>query len=248
LIRAVLIDLGDTLVHMSRPWDDVFRQNVDSLYTYLKASGIRTSFEDFSRIFVRGYESASTVSQFYKIEIPMQDIMSRVFSKVKLKDHDDVFIYRAMTEFYKPEIEAWELYPDTVDTLTALGRQFDLGLISNAKSDWAVNAILDKHNLRKFFKVILTSAGLRKRKPRADVFTEALKALNVKPSEAVFIGDSLQADILGAKTVGMGSIHVLRNPSDEDSIFVTPDFTVTSLTDALSRIISWPAFAESRPY
>jgi HAD superfamily hydrolase (TIGR01662 family) len=245
----VLIDLGDTLVHLSRPWDDVFRLNMESLYTYLKASGVRTSFDDFARIFIRGYESASSVSQFYKIEIPMQDIMSKVFSKVKFKDHNGVLVYRAMTEFYKPEIEAWELYPDTVDILTALrDSRFDLGLISNAKSDWAVKAILDKYDLRKFFKVILTSAELRKRKPRPDVFTEALKALNIKPSEAVFIGDSLQADILGAKTVGMSSIHVLRKTAEEDSIFVTPDVTVSSLTEALDQITSWSESAGSRTH
>lgn len=99
-------------------------------------------------------------------------------------------------------------------------------------------AILDKHDLRKFFKVIVTSAALRKRKPRPDPFTEALTGLGVKPSETVFVGDSLQADILGAKTVGIRSIHVLRKPV-EHPLLVVPEATVNSLSEAIEQITSW---------
>jgi putative hydrolase of the HAD superfamily len=112
------------------------------------------------------------------------------------------------------------------------------GLISNAKSDWAVKAILEKHDLSKFFEAIVTSAAMLKRKPRFDIFMQALTALGVKSSETIFIGDSLQADVLGAKTAGMRSIYVCRKPVTEDCS-VAPDVTVSSLTQALEKIISW---------
>jgi len=239
LIRAVLIDLGDTLVHLARPWDDVFRDNLESLYAYLRGEGLNSAFDEFAKIFIRGFESASTVSHFYKIEIPLQDIVSKTLRKSKFRQPDLAFVDSAVIEFYKPEIDAWELYPDTVETLSALHDSgFDLGLISNSKSDWAVRAILDKHGLRRFFKVIVTSAALRKRKPRPDPFAEALSGLGVKPSEAVFVGDSLQADILGARTFGIRSIHVLRKPI-EHPLLVVPEATVNSLSEALEQITRW---------
>ena len=239
MIRTVLIDLGDTLVHLSRPWDDVFRDNLDSIYVYLKKAGLNSDFQGFTEIFIREFEHASATSQLYKVEVPMQDIVSRVLRKVKLRDREGTLIHDAIKEFFKPEIAAWELYPDTVETLVALrDNGLKMGLISNAKSDYAVRAILEKHDLSKFFGVILTSAALRIRKPRLDVFWRALTALEAKPNTTVFIGDSLQADIIGAKSAGIRTIHVLRKPAD-NSHFVVPDVAVTSLTEALNQITAW---------
>jgi HAD superfamily hydrolase (TIGR01662 family) len=238
LIRAVLVDLGDTLVHLSRPWDDVFQDNLESLYTYLKNAGLRSDFQDFAKTFIREFERASATSQFYKVEIPIQDIVSRVLRSTKLKN-DSGLVQNAIAAFYRPEIDAWQLYPDAVQTLTELRRNgFRLGLISNAKSDYAVRMILEKHDLTQFFGVILTSAAVGLRKPRTDIFSKALAALDTKPSEAVFVGDSLQADMLGARTAGIRSIHVLRKPI-EDPRFVRPDVTVNNLNEALDQITSW---------
>jgi len=234
-----LVDLGDTLIHLSRPWDDVFRDNLESLYTFLRNSGLNLDFQDFAKPFIREFEHASAISQFYKVEVPMEDTISRMLRKVKLRDSGGTLVHSAMTEFYKPEIEAWQLYPDTMETLTSLrSNGFKMGLISNAKSDWAVRAILERNDLTKFFGIIVTSAALRKRKPRLDLFSRALSALDAKASETVFIGDSLQADVIGAKTAGIRTIHVLRKPVDH-AHFVVPDVTVTSLTEALSRISAW---------
>jgi len=239
LIRAVLVDLGDTLVHLNRPWDEVFLDNLESLYAFFKESGLSLDFQEFARIFIREFERASALSELYKIEVPMQDIVSRVVRKIRLRDVTGTLVQDAIEEFYRPEVDAWQLYPDTVETLTAL-REMSLrmGLISNSKSDWAVRAILEKHDLSKLFEVIVTSAELRMRKPRLDIFTRALVALDAKPRETVFVGDSLQADIIGARTAGIRSIHVRRKPVDHPH-FVVPDVAVTSLAEALAQIISW---------
>lgn len=239
MIRAVLVDLGDTLVHLSRPSDDVFQDNLESLYACLKNAGLNSDFQEFAKVFIREFERASAISQFYKVEVPMEDIISKVLRKVKLRDLEGTLVHSAIMEFYKPEIEAWQLYPDTVEALSALrDNGLKMGLISNAKSDWAVRAILEKHDLSKFFAVIITSAALRMRKPRPDIFSRALAALDAKASETVFVGDSLEADVLGARTAGIRSIHVLRKPVDHPH-FVVPEVTVTSLTEALDQISTW---------
>jgi putative hydrolase of the HAD superfamily len=239
LIRAVLVDLGDTLVHLNRPWDDVFRDNLESLYTLLKSARLNRSFQEFAKVFIHEYERASALSQFYKVEVPMSDIISRVLSKIKIKDARGTLAHSAMMEFYTPELGSWETYPDTVKTLTELrDNGFKMGLISNTKSDWAVRAILAKLNIAKFFDVVVTSAALRVRKPRLDIFSRALAALDVKAAETVCVGDSLQADILGAKLAGIRAIYVSRASSDHPH-YVVPNVTVKSLTEALVQIIKW---------
>jgi HAD superfamily hydrolase (TIGR01662 family) len=239
LIRAVLVDLGDTLVHLNRPWDEVFQHNLESLYAFFKESGTNLDFQEFARIFIREFERASATSQLYKVEVPMQDIVSKVLRKIRLRDVSGTVVQDAIEEFYRPEVDAWQLFPDAVETLTALREMgLKMGLISNSKSDWAVRAILEKYDLSKLFEVIVTSAELRMRKPRLNIFTRALVALHAKPCETVFVGDSLQADIIGARTAGLRSIHVRRKPVDHPH-FVVPDVAVTSLAEALAQIIRW---------
>lgn len=236
LLRAVLFDLGDTLVHLDRPREEVFQASLEAIYSHLTQLGLRADFHRFAKTYVRMFEDASATCSLYKIEIPLPDIIARTLRKHKFGNLEQDLIQRAMEEYYRPEIEAWQVYPDTVDTLVALrDGGFEMGLISNAQSDYAVRTILRKFDLEKFFKVILSSAALRLRKPRAEVFLRALDALNVKPSQTVFVGDSIDADIIGARALGMRALHLLRRPIGK----IDHDATVTSLTEALARITSW---------
>jgi len=236
LLRAVVFDLGDTLVHLSRPWEDVFRDNLEAAHSYLTKLGLKLDFQQFAETFMRQFNEASEKAGLYKVEIPMQEIIAKTLRKAKLEVLGVDLVQNTMMEFYQPEIEAWQLYPDTIKTLETLREQeLRMGLISNAKSDWFVSAILEKFNLRQFFDVVITSAEMGLRKPRADIFMKALSSLNIKASEAVFVGDSLHADILGAKAVGIRSIHLVRKPLDDCHV---PDryVGVASLTEALDQI------------
>lgn len=239
MLDAVLLDLGDTLVHLSRPWDDVFHDNLRALFNYLTTLGLRLDSERFAKTFVTAFEDASAKADVYKIEIPMEDIIAKALRKSKLEVLGQDLIRNATMEFYRHEVDAWQLYPDTVETLATLkGRGFKLGLVSNAKSDWAVQAILEKNDLKRFLDVVVTSAAMRIRKPRPAIFTRALTELNARPSESVFVGDSLEADVAGARNVGMLSIHVPRRPA-ESTCPSAPEATVTSLTEAMIQIDAW---------
>jgi len=239
LLDAVLLDLGDTLVHMSRPWDDVFNNNIESLHGYLKKLGFRLDYQQFAETFIRIFEDAASRADLYKVEIPMADIIAKTLRKSKLDVLGVDLIRNAEIEFFSPEVEAWQLYPDTIETLTKLRDEgFKMGLISNAKSDWAVRAILEKNDITKYFNSIVTSASLRIRKPRPEIFVRTLSDLAVKSSDAVFVGDSLEADIGGARRVGMRSIHVLRKPI-EATHHSEPEATVTSLVEAANQINAW---------
>ena len=239
LVRAVLIDVGETLVHLDRRWDDVFQTNLDALTNYLSSLGIKLDARKFKERFIRIFNDASYRADLFKIEIPMEEIISKAFRKSGLQMLGFDLPTNAMIEFYRPEVEDWQPYPDTVETLTKLSENgYAMGVISNTKSDWAVNAILRRRDLDGFFKTVVTSAALKIRKPRHEIFTRALADLDVSPSDAVFIGDSLEADVTGAKNMGMYSIHVLRKPTESASLS-RPDATVTNLSEAPGIIAQW---------
>ena len=239
MVKAVFLDLGDTLVHLDRPWEDVFRANLTALCTYLAKLGLRLDFEKFSQTFMRIFDDASYRADLYKIEIPMEEILAKVLRKSGLQMLGVDLPTSAMIEFYRPEVESWQLYPDTIETLTRLtSNGYTLGVVSNAKSDWAVRAIIERREIGKFLKTIVSSAALKIRKPRPEIFSQAMNALGVTARESVFIGDSIQADVAGSKNMGMRSIHVLRKPI-ESTAPPKPDATVTTLNDAVEIINKW---------
>jgi putative hydrolase of the HAD superfamily len=240
MLRAVLIDLGETLVHLDRPWEDVFGANLASLHSCLKEQGLNSDFERFANVFVSVFERASATADFYKIEIPMQDIISQALRKLKFKVLGEEMMQRAITEFYTPELDAWQPFPDTLSTLGALrDHGFEMGLVSNAKSDWAVHSILEKNGLDRYFRVVVTSAEMGIRKPRVEIFERALGMLGAKSAESAFLGDSLNADVIGARIVGMRSIHVRRRPPVNN--LAHADATVSSLSEALKQVMEWSA-------
>jgi putative hydrolase of the HAD superfamily len=238
-IRGVLFDLGDTLVHLDKPWEEVFEAEVRGLFTYLNDAGLKTDFREFSSVFVRAFEEATSKANLYRIEIPMEEIIARVIGKLGVSYPYQDFIQSAIEEYYRPEIQSWQLYPDTMEALSILEEcGYLLGLISNAKSNWQVNSILGKFELTRFFKVILISASLRVRKPRPDIFIKALSTLNLAPSETVFIGNTIDADVMGPRSVGIHAIHLRREPPERDLI-VDPEATVNSLSEAVNVVNGW---------
>jgi len=237
-LKAVLLDLGDTLVCMNRSWDELFSDNLRALYEYLIKLDIQLDRQKFTRTFIRTYNDASYSADLYRIEIPMEAIISKALKKFGVRPTDDM-ILKGTAEFFGPEVESWQLFPDTMDVLSRLEREgYMMGLISNTKSDWAVHAILQRRGLEGFFKTIVTSAAVKVRKPRPEIFLRALEDLSIPASEAIFVGDSIQSDVSGAKHMGIRSIHVARKPVEAEG-FNQPDATVKSLTEAFEIITQW---------
>lgn len=109
-----------------------------------------------------------------------------------------------------PTIDSRVLFEDTCSTLTELQqRGFLLGVVTNRT--WGGKPFLEgmqKLGLLAYFDSdhIAISADLGICKPNPAIFLHALNALNVKPEEAAMVGDSLHADIFGAKELNMLAI------------------------------------------
>lgn len=102
------------------------------------------------------------------------------------------------------------LFDDTFSTLTTLKqRGYMLGVVTNRHyggppfyEDLQTMGLLD------FFEYehMAISADLGIRKPNPDIFMYALNKLNIQPEEAAMVGDSLHADVLGAKMLNILAI------------------------------------------
>jgi putative hydrolase of the HAD superfamily len=76
----------------------------------------------------------------------------------------------------------------------------------------------------------VVSGAVNKRKPSPEIFTDALKMLGVSASEAVFVGDTIDADVEGPKAVGMKVVYIERREQKKSEKF-HPDQTIKSLNE-----------------
>jgi HAD superfamily hydrolase (TIGR01549 family) len=144
--------------------------------------------------------------------------------------------------FFALEAESWVIFPGVPQMLQQvhdLGLR--MGLLSNARNDWTVKEIMERLGLTRYFDVILTSAALGIRKPRPEPFREMLKLLGVGAAEAVMVGNSMEADIAGARPLGIRTIRVkFGDHADELPLHletsVDPDTTVSTVQDIVLAI------------
>jgi len=236
----VLFDLGETLVHLDRPWDEIHDEEVTRLHRLLVERGLTADRERFVKRFESILAVHSAMSDLQQIEIPMRDTIAETLEKLGFRKVDDRMLEDLIREYYEPQVNSWLIFPDTRPTLQALqDRHVPIGLVSNTRSDYCARSILHRHGLTEFFDGITTSASVRIRKPRPQIFLDALSKLKVAATETAFVGDSLEADVAGARALNMKSIHVSRGPVADDSDDMDPDATVRSLNEALQHIMNW---------
>ncbi len=109
-------------------------------------------------------------------------------------------------EVFKKGIESIE---GMKDILKSLSQKYFLATLINEGSEWA-NYKLDVSGFREFFKENFISGDLKVAKPNPEIYQIALKKLNIKPEECIFIDDQ-KKNCDAAEKLGIKSI-VFENP------------------------------------
>jgi putative hydrolase of the HAD superfamily len=97
-----------------------------------------------------------------------------------------------------------DIQPRTREVLQRLGRDFRLGIISNA--DGKIAEVLARCGIADCFETITDSGIVGKEKPHPAIFEAAVQSLGVSPERSVYIGDIYSVDYLGATRFGMQSV------------------------------------------
>ena len=119
------------------------------------------------------------------------------------------------------------LYPQVQETLDQLRSYYRMAVVSDAQSAYAVPE-LHAMGLLKYFNPIIVSGDFGYRKPDLRLFQKALDALQVRPEQAIFVGNDSYHDIFGAQQVGMNAIFISSNQGNRSSQTITPDYTICS--------------------
>ena len=124
-------------------------------------------------------------------------------------------------------------YPEIKDVLKELQqRGLKLGLISNGYEE-DIHFFLERTGLEKTtFDIIVGIDTAQCMKPHPDIFKYALRKLKVRPEEAMFVGDDVEADYKGAKNVGMYALLINRTEKQKQGDLRT----IKNLKEILSQI------------
>ena len=233
-IRAVLFDLGNTLLYFDGNWPQVFSQADRELAIELINAGLDLDQKGFTIEFRRRLLAYYEQREAEFIEHTTAYILKDVLAEFGHKNISDDIVQPALNRMYKVSQAFWLLEEETIPCLEALREQgYQLAIVSNAGNDADVQTLVDNKNIRKYFDLVLTSAACGIRKPNARIFEFALERLNIAPKQAVMVGDKLGADILGAHNAGIFSIWVTRRaniPANRDHAdTIHPDATISSL-------------------
>ncbi|QNJ98021.1 YjjG family noncanonical pyrimidine nucleotidase [Constantimarinum furrinae] len=97
------------------------------------------------------------------------------------------------------------LFEGTESILEYLSEKYKLHIITNGFED-VQHLKLINSGIKKFFSTITTSEEVGLKKPNPVIFKTALKKANAMPESGIMIGDTFEADILGAEAVGMQTL------------------------------------------
>jgi len=242
-IKALLFDLGNTLMYFDGEWPEVMSRADRSLLAALHKLGFKLDEQAFLDTFRKRLNAYYQERENEFIEYTSSYILGNVLGEFGIHDVAPDVIEHALESLYAITQQHWLVEDDALSTLKTLKEAgYPIGYVSNASNDADVQNHVDHGHLRKYSDFVLSSAACGVRKPNPRIFEIALANWDYEAHEVAMIGDTLGADILGAKNAGLYSIWITRradSPGNRDHAdTIIPDSSLAKLSEI-------PAFLES---
>jgi HAD superfamily hydrolase (TIGR01549 family) len=245
-ISTVFFDLGDTLWHFPNmpPRETVRKETVGRIRNLLGRWGEHFEGDRFYMgrdIRLAVEEETSRAFHGDCVDPNYPELCRRIASQ-----HDLNLTPEQGEELW----EAWnlggaflgrELFPDVLPTLGWLrDRGVHLAAVTNRGfSGPRFHEELRDLGLEELFEATVISCDLGYMKPHPRIFQHALEQMGATPESTAMVGDSLRADVEGAKALGMTAIWrrpVVGEPLEatEDKpepAPITPDYTIDKIGD-----------------
>lgn len=209
MTKAIFFDAAGTLIYLPRPVGEHYREVALGFGVALEADALDQAFRQaWSAEPPRpSQDSPRDDDDKGWWRVLVDDVLRRVLSPEQAETFDSAgFFEAAYAHFAKPGI--WKAYPEVSEVLAILRKRgMPLGLISNF--DRRLYAVLDDLDLRRFFDAVVISSEVGADKPDPRIFEHALRALRVRPDEAMHVGDDPKRD-WGAEAIGLRVFRLER--------------------------------------
>lgn len=224
MYSTVFIDLDDTI------WDTYSngKESMAEIYSGYKFDRFFPDFDTFYNIY---YPNNCLLWEKYRegkiskdeliierIRFPLRPYI--IYSDKEILAINDDFLHRTTKKT--------QLLPYTFETLDYLKPKYRLYILSNGFREVQYQK-MDNSGLSPYFEDVILSDNVGYTKPHSKIFEEALRIAKVDKAEAIMLGDSWDADIVGAKKAGIDQIWY--DLGIEVSKGFTPTYRITSLRE-----------------
>jgi HAD superfamily hydrolase (TIGR01549 family) len=245
--KAVLFDLFST-VALWRPdrmplfeWrGKTSHSTMGSLRATIEAELPGIAFDAFVDGLALANEELATRRAAEQREFPSLQRFTLALTKAGSPDSDETRRVAALLSLKHMEMLAAAVDIPAAHTafLARMAADYPLALVSNFDHGETARAILARDGAAAFFDPIVISDEYGWRKPHAGIFIDTLATLGVAPEDALYVGDSVEDDVVGAKAAGLDIAWVNANGTAMPPSAPNADFVVRAipeLADVLLR-------------
>jgi putative hydrolase of the HAD superfamily len=197
---------------------DIFFDLDHTLWDFEKNSGLA-----FNEIFIE-LNFPFSLDVFLKLYNPINHAQWKLYRENKITQEDLRFNRLNMTfeklnysasiglidkisEQYITYLSTFpHLFEGAIELLEVLKNRFRLHIITNG-FDKVQQFKIENSGIESFFEFVFTAEKVGFKKPHPEIFIQSLKTVNTTAEASIMIGDSFEADILGALNQGMQAIH-----------------------------------------
>jgi len=226
-IRAVIFDCYSTLIDIrtNERKEEIFRR----LSLYLRYYRVNIAAKSLMSALDQEKERyLQTNSERYP-EVDLAVVFRNILKREGL---DNPFLAESCCKLFRLlSRERFGLFPDSLPVLREMKTNgYPLAVLSDAQKVFCLQEG-EMLGLIQFFDHFVMSTHFGFRKPDPRLFEIACSLMGIPPSEAVYIGNDLEKDVIGAKQIGMQAILLDRNQNQKNRA-VEPDFYASNLWDA----------------
>lgn len=227
-IKVIFFDAAGTLIKPARPVGE-------SYAVFARKYGIEVSEAEIAERFRRSFQSApllafpgAPAARIEDLERAWwRELVRYIFEPWQGFQGFDDYFAELFAYFAQPE--AWLLYPEVAETLSALERR-RLGLSVISNFDSRLIGILEGLGAARWFEHVIVSSRVGFAKPQPGIFNAALERHGLAAEEALHVGDSEEKDFYGATQAGLKAILVDRSKKTDPGLYPR----VVSLKEVLS--------------
>lgn len=212
-IKGIIFDLGSTLLeYENRSWFDVSYDGQSLAYGEMKHLNHQLpDFETFNNRLEEIKNQLRKKALDTLIEWNAANAPARLFTELGIKNSEDEG-RKFIDIFFRKVREQTTIIDGARQTLSEIKRSgYKTGLISNTIfAGYLHEGDIERFSIKEYLDFRIYSSEFGRRKPHPKIFKAGLEKIGLKPEETIYIGDRLNEDIEGPRSVGMGAILKYR--------------------------------------